>query len=70
MTSNSERDQSERFKARAAQTLIGDNLKRLRLAAMFTQEALAAQIDVNCRALSALEVGHGSMPIEILPTSP
>jgi transcriptional regulator with XRE-family HTH domain len=50
-------------KFRAANSLIGHNINRLRLAAMFTRKALAEEIGIDTGLLSDLETGQESIPI-------
>jgi transcriptional regulator with XRE-family HTH domain len=50
-------------KFRAAQLLIGHNINRLRLVAMFTRKALAEEIGIDTGLLSDLETGQESIPI-------
>jgi transcriptional regulator with XRE-family HTH domain len=50
-------------KFRAAQSLIGYNINRLRLVAMLTRKALAEEIGIDTGLLSDLESGQASIPI-------
>src|SRR5476651_1770824 len=63
MSHHSGQNRDALSKFRAAQSLIGYNVNRLRLVAMFTRKALAEEIGIDTGLLSDLETGQESIPI-------
>jgi transcriptional regulator with XRE-family HTH domain len=63
MSHHSSQNRDALSKFRAAQSLIGYNINRLRLVAMFTRKALAEEIGIDTGLLSDLETGQESIPI-------